>query len=79
MVGDAALTVNPITSQGVSLALEDALTLAVVTRQTFRRNDLRAHALRPYELWRRRRPKRYRSSATSRCGAKPAAVECCPP
>jgi len=53
LVGDAALTVNPITSQGVSLALEDALTLAVVTRQAFRRNDLRAHALRPYELWRR--------------------------
>jgi 2-polyprenyl-6-methoxyphenol hydroxylase-like FAD-dependent oxidoreductase len=53
LVGDATLTVNPITSQGVSLALEDALTLAAVAGQAFRRNDLRADALRPYELWRR--------------------------
>ncbi|SNS76479.1 2-polyprenyl-6-methoxyphenol hydroxylase [Asanoa hainanensis] len=53
LLGDAALTVNPITSQGVSLALEDALTLAVVTGQAFRRGDFTARALRPYELWRR--------------------------
>ncbi|MEV4621451.1 hypothetical protein AB0J74_22420 [Asanoa sp. NPDC049573] len=53
LVGDVALTVNPITSQGVSLALEDALTLAVVAGRALRRNDLSAHALRPYELLRR--------------------------
>src|SRR5207248_1612380 len=33
LVGDAALTVNPITSQGVCLALEEAVTLATVVRQ----------------------------------------------
>lgn len=53
LVGDAALTVNPITSQGVSLSLEDALTLALVVGEAFRRGDLSAHALRPYELLRR--------------------------
>lgn len=49
LVGDAALNVNPVTSQGASLALESGVQLAAVVKQCFKRGDFSAGALAPYE------------------------------
>jgi 2-polyprenyl-6-methoxyphenol hydroxylase-like FAD-dependent oxidoreductase len=53
LAGDSALTVNPITSQGVCLALEGGITLATIVRRCFARGDFSARALAPYEAMRR--------------------------
>lgn len=53
LVGDAAVQVHPVTSQGVCLALEGGLSLATVVRRCFRRGDFSAGGLAPYEAWRR--------------------------
>jgi 2-polyprenyl-6-methoxyphenol hydroxylase-like FAD-dependent oxidoreductase len=49
LVGDAALNVNPVTSQGASLALESGVQLAAVAKQCFERGDFSADALAAYE------------------------------
>ena len=49
LVGDAAVSVNPITSQGACLALDAGVRLATVVHRCFDRNDLSAQALAPYE------------------------------
>jgi monooxygenase len=49
LLGDSAVTVNPITSQGACLALEEGVVLAEVLRGCFRKGDLSAAALAPYE------------------------------
>jgi 6-methylpretetramide 4-monooxygenase len=50
LLGDAAVTVNPITSQGACIALEEGTALARVVTQAFKSGDLSSEALRPYEL-----------------------------
>jgi 2-polyprenyl-6-methoxyphenol hydroxylase-like FAD-dependent oxidoreductase len=49
LLGDSAVTVNPITSQGACIALEEGHALAGVVTDAFARGDLSAEALRPYE------------------------------
>jgi 2-polyprenyl-6-methoxyphenol hydroxylase-like FAD-dependent oxidoreductase len=49
LVGDAALNVNPVTSQGASLALESGAQLAAVVKQCAKRGDFSAGALAAYE------------------------------
>jgi 6-methylpretetramide 4-monooxygenase len=49
LVGDAALNVNPVTSQGASLALESGVQLAAVAKQCFEHGDFSAGALAAYE------------------------------
>jgi 2-polyprenyl-6-methoxyphenol hydroxylase-like FAD-dependent oxidoreductase len=51
LVGDAAVNVNPVTSQGASVALESGIRLATVVKRCFQRGDLSAHSLAPYEAW----------------------------
>jgi 2-polyprenyl-6-methoxyphenol hydroxylase-like FAD-dependent oxidoreductase len=51
LVGDAALAVNPITSQGAGLALEGGNRLATVVKHCFDRGDFSAQSLAPYEAW----------------------------
>jgi 2-polyprenyl-6-methoxyphenol hydroxylase-like FAD-dependent oxidoreductase len=53
LVGDAALAVNQITSEGACLALEGAVRLATVVTRAFARADLSAAFLAPYEAWHR--------------------------
>lgn len=49
VVGDAALNVNPVTSQGASLALESGLHLSAVLKECFAKGDRSARALLQYE------------------------------
>jgi 2-polyprenyl-6-methoxyphenol hydroxylase-like FAD-dependent oxidoreductase len=51
LAGDAAVAVNPITSQGACLALSAGVRLATVVDGCFTRNDLSARGLAPYEAW----------------------------
>ena len=51
LAGDAAVSVNAITSQGACLALEGGVRLASVVRRAFERGDLSAHSLTPYQAW----------------------------
>jgi len=51
LVGDAALTVNPVTSQGTCIALVNGVKLATIIRKCFDRGDFSADSLRPYEEW----------------------------
>lgn len=53
LAGDAAVTVNPITSQGVCLALEQGVSLATIAKRCFARSNFSAASLAPYEVWRR--------------------------
>jgi len=53
LAGDAALSVNPITSQGAGLALEGGVRLAAIVKRCFERGDLSRRALLPYEAWSR--------------------------
>ena len=55
LVGDSAVTVNPITSEGAALAIEGGIGFAEVAIDCFRRGDLSAAALGAYEQ-RHRRP-----------------------
>jgi 2-octaprenyl-6-methoxyphenol hydroxylase len=50
LLGDSAVTVNPITSQGACIALEEGNQLGRVVAQAFRSGDLSTEALKPYEL-----------------------------
>jgi 2-polyprenyl-6-methoxyphenol hydroxylase-like FAD-dependent oxidoreductase len=53
LVGDAVISVNPITSAGACLALEGGVRLATVVKRCFQRGDFSAAALAPYEAWSR--------------------------
>lgn len=53
LVGDAVISVNPITSEGACLALEGGVRLASVVKRCFQRGDFSAQALSPYEAWSR--------------------------
>ena len=49
LLGDSGVTVNPITSSGAGLALEEGVAFGEVVSDCFARGDLSAAALAPYE------------------------------
>jgi monooxygenase len=49
LLGDSGVTVNPITSSGAGLALEEGVAFGEVVSECFAKGDLSAAALAPYE------------------------------